>query len=108
MPKPTGAPGTEPEEEDLRSRTDLRKERLATEEGLMKLSEALVSSGDAVLDKLSLSQELTDAIRNAQRVRAGAARNRALRLVRATLRDDDFEAIRNRLGAVHGKGGGRR
>lgn len=108
MPKSPDAPDPGNEEEDLRSRTDLRKERLAAEEGLMKLAEALVSKGDAVLGRLELSESLTDAIRNARRVRPGAARNRALRLVRATLRDEDFEAIRRRLDAVHGKGGARR
>lgn len=102
------APDPGNEEEDLRSRTDLRKERLAMEEGLMKLAEALVSSGDGVLGKMVLSEGLMDAIRNAQRVRAGAARNRALRLVRATLRDEDFEGIRKALGTVHGRGGIRR
>lgn len=105
MTRATDTTGPEEDDaEDLRSRTDARKERLATEEALMKLSETLVSLGDAPLGKLALSEELMHVIRGAQAVRAGAARNRAVRLVRATLRGEDFAAIRQRLGAVHGKG----
>jgi ribosomal 50S subunit-associated protein YjgA (DUF615 family) len=90
------------DDENLRSRTDARKERLAREELLMKCSDALVSSGDAVLKKLDLPEALMDAIRSAQAIRPGPARNRALRLVRSALRDEDFEAIRQKLSAVHG------
>lgn len=102
--KTSDAPdGKEQDSPELRSRTDARKERLAREDGLMSLSETLVSSSDAVLGKLELSEALTDAITSARRVRTGSARNRALRQVRSTLRDEDFEAIRRKLGAVHGK-----
>src|SRR5689334_18594012 len=94
----------EEEEEDLRSRTDARKERIAREELLIELSDALVSSGAAVLGRLELSEELMDAIRSTQSIRMGSARNRALRLVRTALRNEDFEAIRQKLGAVHGRG----
>jgi ribosomal 50S subunit-associated protein YjgA (DUF615 family) len=96
-----------PDEEDpasLRSRTDARKERIAREDSLMELSGALVSSGVAVLGKLDLSESLMDAVRNAQAIRRGPARNRALRLVRSALRNEDFEAIRRKLGGVHGNG----
>src|SRR5213075_6205 len=101
MPKSSHLTGHDPQDddEDLRSRTDARKERLAREELLMSLSDALVSSGAAVLGRLELSEALTDAIRNTQSVRTGSARNRALRLVRSALRNEDFEAIRRKLGA---------
>jgi ribosomal 50S subunit-associated protein YjgA (DUF615 family) len=88
----------------LRSRTDARKERIAREDMLMKLSDALVSSGAAVLGKLDLPESLMDAIQNTQSIRPGPARNRALRLVRSALRSEDFEAIRQKLSAVHGRG----
>jgi ribosomal 50S subunit-associated protein YjgA (DUF615 family) len=106
VPKASHLPGHDPQEDaaELRSRTDARKERLAREELLMRLSEALVSSGAAVLARLELSEVLADAIRNTQSVRAGSARNRALRLVRSALRNEDFEAIQRKLGAVHGTG----
>ena len=105
MPKFSNVSGSDQEDEatSLRSRTDLRKERIAREDSLMELSDALVSSGAAVLGKLDLPESLTDTIRNAQATRPGPARNRALRLVRSALRNEDFEAIRRRLGAVHGK-----
>jgi len=76
---------------------------MATEEALMDLSEALVGCGDVVLGKMDLSEALTAAIRGAQRIRSGSARNRALRLVRTTLRDEDFDALRRKLDEVHGK-----
>lgn len=107
VPPPASTDESPDSSPDLRSRTDARKERLATEEGLMKLSEKLVSCGDAVLAKLDLPDDALDAIRGAQRVRPGAARNRALRLVRSTLRDADFEVIRQKLLDVHGGPGPR-
>jgi ribosomal 50S subunit-associated protein YjgA (DUF615 family) len=88
---------------DLRSRTDARKERLAREELLMALSEALVSASAAILEKLDLPEGLLDAVRSTQSIRRGAARNRALRLVRAALRSEDFEAIEGKLRDVHGR-----
>jgi ribosomal 50S subunit-associated protein YjgA (DUF615 family) len=104
VPKRNDPPGDAPpdDESDLRSRTDARKERLAREELLMRLSEALVASGAAVLEKLELPEALMDAIRDTQAIRPGPARNRSLRLVRSALRDEDFEAIRQKFGAVHG------
>jgi len=104
--KSNDLPGHDQPEEtaELRSRTDARKERLAREELLMELSGALVSSSAAVLGKLEISEELMDAIRKTQSIRTGSAHNRALRLVRSTLRNEDFEAIRQKLGAVHGRG----
>ena len=105
MSKSSNLPGHDHEDDalELRSRTDARTERLAREELLMRLSDALVSSGAAVLGKLGLPEGLMDAIRNTQSVRTGPARNRAIRLVRTALRNEDFEAIRRKLGAVIGK-----
>jgi ribosomal 50S subunit-associated protein YjgA (DUF615 family) len=104
VPKWNDPPSDEPQDDasDLRSRTDARKERLAREELLMQLSEALASSNSAVLAKLNLPESLMDAIRDTQAIRPGAARNRSLRLVRSALRNEDFEAIRQRFGSVHG------
>jgi ribosomal 50S subunit-associated protein YjgA (DUF615 family) len=109
MPKWPSTPVDETPEDprELRSRTDARKERLAAEEGLMKLSEELVRLGEGLLAKLELPDAVMDSIRNAQRVRAGAPQNRAIRLVRSALRDEDFEAIQKRLGKIHGPGGRR-
>jgi ribosomal 50S subunit-associated protein YjgA (DUF615 family) len=106
VPKSNNVPGSEQEKDapSLRSRTDARKERIARENLLMKLSDALVSSGAAVIGKLDLPESLLDAIHDAQSIRPGPARNRALRLVRSALRNEDFEAIREKFGAVHGQG----
>lgn len=71
----------------------------------MRLSEALVSVGPAVLGKLNLPEPLMDAIRDTQTIRPGPARNRSLRLVRSALRNEDFEAIRQKFGDVHGGSG---
>lgn len=104
MSKSSHSPGSDEQDDatSLRSRTDARKERLAREELLMRLADALVSSGTAVLAKLDLPETLMDAVRNTQSIRPGPARNRALRLVRSSLRNEDFEAIRQKLAAVHG------
>jgi ribosomal 50S subunit-associated protein YjgA (DUF615 family) len=103
VPKSTDPPNQDHEEDDLRSRTDARMERLAREDLLMRLSDALVSSSPAALAKLGLPESLFDAIRDTQSVRVGSARNRAIRLVRAALRSEDFDAIREKLTAVNGK-----
>lgn len=104
MPKWSDPAADEPQDDDsdLRSRTDARKERLAREESLMRLSETLVSASPAVLDKLKLPESLMDAIRDTRAIRPGPARNRSMRLVRSALRDEDFEAIRQKFAAVHG------
>ena len=104
MPKSDDGSDQDDDVANLRSRTDARKERITREDLLMKLSDALVSCGPAVLAKLDLPESLMDAIQNTQPIRPGPARNRALRLVRAALRNEDFEGIRDRLGAVHGRG----
>ncbi|HVU04772.1 MAG TPA: DUF615 domain-containing protein [Polyangiaceae bacterium] len=88
--------------EQLRSRSDARRERLQSEEELMMLSEALVSLGDGTLQKLDLGDSVLSAIFGAKRVAPGGARNRALRLVRASLRDLDVGLLREVLEDQHG------
>jgi ribosomal 50S subunit-associated protein YjgA (DUF615 family) len=68
----------------------------------MRLSEELVSSTPSILAKLNLPESLMDAVRDAQSIRPGPARNRSLRLVRSALRNEDFDGIRQKFGNVHG------
>jgi ribosomal 50S subunit-associated protein YjgA (DUF615 family) len=93
---------TDETEAQLRSRSDARRERIHAEESLMMVGEALVSASASLLSKLDLPGGLREAIVSAQRVREGAARNRALRLVRGALRDVDVEALRESLQTTHG------
>jgi ribosomal 50S subunit-associated protein YjgA (DUF615 family) len=84
-------------EEDLTSRTDRRKERLAEEEALMSLAETLVGLSEQALARLELPEGVLDPVADARLVRSSAARNRALRLVRTALRDlpeDELRRIR--------------
>jgi ribosomal 50S subunit-associated protein YjgA (DUF615 family) len=92
---------TDETEAQLRSRSDARRERLYSEENLLMLGEALVAASAPLLSKLDLPDGLSEAIVAAQRTREGAARNRALRLVRSALRDVDVEALREHLQTTH-------
>ena len=76
-------------EEDLTSRTDKRKERLAEEEGLLVLAETLVALSEQAQARLDLPEDVLAPVADARRVKSAAARNRALRLVRAALRNLD-------------------
>jgi ribosome-associated protein len=89
------------DEEDLRSRTDARRERKQSEEALMRLAEALVALPDRTLDRLALPENVLDVVLRARRVPGGGPKNRALRLVRIVLRDGDADSIAQALTDVH-------
>jgi ribosome-associated protein len=95
-------------EEDLTSRTDRRKERLAEEEALMSLAETLAGLSEQALARLDLPESVLDPVADARLVRSGAARNRALRLVRAALRDLEHAQLRRIRDAVPEPRRGRR
>ena len=80
-------------EEDLTSRTDRKKERLAQEEGLMRLSELLVGLSEQAAARLELPEDVLAPVAEARLIRSAAAKNRALRLVRSALRDLDEESL---------------
>ena len=82
---------------DLRSRTDERRERKTSEERLMTLAESLVDLTDRSLQKLTLPEEVYDAVQNARAISSATARNRALRTLRAALRVVDSEQIQKQL-----------
>jgi ribosome-associated protein len=89
------------DEEDLRSRSDARRERKESEEALMQLAKALVELPERTLSKLSLPEDVLDVIVKARKVPGGGPKNRALRLVRIVLRDGDSQAIARALRDVH-------
>ncbi|HMJ11698.1 MAG TPA: DUF615 domain-containing protein [Polyangiaceae bacterium] len=91
-PIPTD-PAAEPEQ-DLTSRTDKRKERIAEEEALLRLSELLVSLSESVTARLDLPEDLLAPIADTRLARSAAARNRSMRLVRSALRELDAETLR--------------
>ena len=88
-------------EENLRSRSDARRERKASEEALMRLAKALVELPQRTLDRLALPEGILDVVVRARLVRDPAPRNRALRLVRIALRDGDAAQIARALEEVH-------
>jgi ribosomal 50S subunit-associated protein YjgA (DUF615 family) len=88
---------TDPEaqpEEDLTSRTDRRKQRIAEEEALLRLAELLVGLSEQATARLDLPEEVRDPIADARLARSAAARNRAVRLVRSALRDLDEDVLK--------------
>jgi ribosomal 50S subunit-associated protein YjgA (DUF615 family) len=93
----------EPEPDVIPSRTDAKKERVRAEEELMSLSTALVGMNARMLGRLPLSETALEAIREAAAIQAPAARYRALRVVRAALRDMDLAALRKALDRLHGR-----
>jgi len=89
------------DEEDLRSRSDARRERKESEEALMQLAKALVELPERTLSKLSLPEDVLDVVMKARLVPGGGPKNRALRLVRIVLRDGDSQSISRALRDVH-------
>jgi ribosome-associated protein len=103
LPPKTGLSVHDPSdgEEDLRSRSDARRERKESEEALMQLAKALVDLPERTLSKLSLPEDLLDVVVKARLVPGGGPKNRALRLVRIVLRDGDSASISRALRDVH-------
>jgi ribosome-associated protein len=87
------------DEEQLRSRSDLRRETQQLESELMELAKWLVNQNARVLDRLSLDAGTLAAIRDARQIDAPGARKRAHRLVRTALRGTDLTVLRRRIEA---------
>jgi ribosomal 50S subunit-associated protein YjgA (DUF615 family) len=92
-------PAQEPEE-DLTSRTDRRKQRIAEEEALLRLGELLVSLSEQAVARVDLPEDVLTAVTDARLARSAAARNRAVRLVRSALRNLDDDALKRIRRAV--------
>jgi ribosomal 50S subunit-associated protein YjgA (DUF615 family) len=95
-------------EEDLSSRTDRRKARIASEEALLRLGELLVGLSEQAAARLDLPEDMLEPVAEARRARSAPARNRALRLVRSALRNLDAEALQRIRAAVPEPRRGRR
>ena len=100
-PKPGSSASGADDEEDLRSRTDARRERKQSEQALMQLAKALVELPERTLRRLALAEDVQEVVAKARLVPDGGPKNRALRLVRIVLRDGDAEAIARALREVH-------
>jgi ribosome-associated protein len=86
------------------SRTDQKRKNRIQEETLERLTDDLVRLGEAKLAELELSEDLLDAVLEAQRIKSAPARNRQLRRIRALLRDEDASALRAALTALRESG----
>lgn len=100
-------PSQEPEE-DLTSRTDRRKQRIAEEEALLRLGELLVGLSEQAVARVELPEDVLTAVTDARLARSAAARNRAVRLVRSALRNLDDDALKRIRRAVPEPKRGRR
>jgi ribosome-associated protein len=85
------------DEDDRTSRGDRKRARRVREDALSDLARELATQSAKNLARLELPEPVLDAIHEAGRIQSVAARARQLRVVRATLRDAEWPAIRARL-----------
>jgi ribosome-associated protein len=79
------------------SRSDGRRAERVKEDAMARLAKDLVELSAKKLAQLELAEELSDAIADTRAISSGAARNRALRLIRVLLRDQDWVGLRSKL-----------
>lgn len=101
-PRDVPPAGTEEDDEPRRSRTDSKRERVATETALAELAERLLSATPKVLAALQLDEMTLQAIADTRRIDSAPARARALRQVRSLLRGADWLTVLRRLDALAG------
>jgi ribosomal 50S subunit-associated protein YjgA (DUF615 family) len=97
---PAGA--AEDDEGPRRSRTDSKRERVATETALAELAERLLTTTPKVLAALQLDDETLQAVADTRRIESAPARARALRQVRSFLRSADWLTVLRRLDGLAG------
>lgn len=85
------------DDRNLRSRSDINRERKAAEEVLIQLAKDLVNCSPRQFAGLALPELVLEAVVEARRLKSPVARARAERLVRKYLRDEDTDAIRAQL-----------
>jgi ribosome-associated protein len=90
-------PDAEEEEAPRRSRTDDKRERVATETALAELAERLLRVPPKVLAQLELDEETLQVLSDTQRIESAPARARALRHLRSFLRRGDWLTVLRRL-----------
>jgi len=91
---------TEEEEEDLTSRSDIRRARRTREDALAQLAKEITELSKRNLERLGLPESVLEAVYEARAITSLRARGRQLRVVRGTLRAADWPAIRVRLDAM--------
>lgn len=85
------------EEEDLTSRSDIKRARKTREDALSRLAKSLCALTPAKLEKLGLPDPVLEAVALAQAIKAHAPKNRQLRVVRSQLRAENWPSIVVRL-----------
>lgn len=97
------AEGEQPEE-DLTSRSDVRRARKVREDATLQLAKDLVELPVAALARLEVTESVAEALAIARGITSPRARERQLRLVRNLLRDGPWTELRVRLDhlLVHG------
>jgi len=101
-PRDVPPAGTEEEDAPRRSRTDSKRERVATETALAELAERLLTATPKVLAALQLDDMTLQAVEDTRRIESAPARARALRHVRSMLRGADWLLTLRRLDALAG------
>lgn len=87
-------------EEQLESRSDRRRANATLEESLARLAKQLVELSERKLEKLQLPELVLDAVLDTRAITSAPAKNRQLRVVRSTLRDNDWAAIKHRVDSL--------
>lgn len=97
-PEPDEVPlvGGEPDE-DARSRSSLKRERVNNETALFELVQELLPLSEARWVAFGVPQLAIDKLLDARKIKSHSARDRHLRLIRSTLRDGDWSLIRRKL-----------
>ena len=81
------------QDEDLTSRSDIKRARKVKEEALARLAKELVGLGERTLAKLELPEDVLDPVVDAQRIQSPIALERQLRVVRRALRDASWRRL---------------
>ncbi len=92
------------DEEDLTSRSDIKRARKTREDALARLAKSLSELSEAKLSKLELPEDVLDSVLSAKAMRSHGARNRQLRVVRGQLRDNNWPSIVARLNQLQKHG----
>lgn len=97
MATPLKPPAEVQDEEDLTSRSDLRRALKSREEALARLARQLAELTPKQLARLELPESVLEALDEASVIDSARARGRQLRVVRNTLRDAPWPTIRAQL-----------
>jgi ribosomal 50S subunit-associated protein YjgA (DUF615 family) len=89
------------DDSDLTSRSDLRKDRIKTENHIFSVAVRLCELSDKRLTTLGLGEALVELIVAARKIDSPPARDRALRRIRRELRDLDLATIERQLDALN-------